>query len=875
LTPFLDELAEMNARGTRLVCLLAAVMVPVFSVLDYFVLRPAFVELVIVRLTVAAICLAIIFLSYRPWAKRHMGLLSGTAFVMICLMIVAMVHLHDMLDPAIAPSNYYAGLMLVVTAVTLLLTWTIRTSLIAILTVYLAYIIPTVLFQFPENGIMYLANNFFLASTLIVSLVGHYFSYNLKMREFFATRELAQANGALESANERLKEMDRFRTQFFSNMTHELKTPLTLILAPTEAAMNGELGEFTAEQQEYFRRIFNNGLRLMKLINDLLDLARLEDSKLKLRVEEVELCEFARSVAGNIKPLAERKGIELVVEVPPSAVMMWADRDRLEQVLVNLLANAVKFTPDSGRIEVRLEEKGEEILLSVEDTGIGIPQDKLEDVFNRFSQVDGTTTRKYGGTGIGLALARELTALHGGRIWAESDGSSGTTMRVALRRGSGHFNHAVLDRRTRSVAVPKGRREVDGGLPHWSARIEERKEYRYLAVDEASERRIVPRRDKPLGETAARVLVVEDSKEMLQFLELQLRSYFKVYLAEDGVRGWELVQKLNPDLVITDYMMPEMDGRELTELIKKTRETAHIPVVMLTAKAATDDRVAGKEAGADEYLAKPFSTAELLAVCRALLKAREQQADRMTEQRMDSMEVMAARLAHEIHNPLNYVKNGAGLIRTLLDRLLKSQEGNNDPKVVKDMATVRTLLEQVNVGTERISRTVEKMKEYAREGYEKGTRGYDVDRGIEAVLQVVRPVEGVSGRSVEFTPQGAGELQCVPQEFHEIVSNLIQNALDATPDDGRVRVEAMREGAEVVIRVADNGQGMSAETIDKIFTPFFTTKEPGRGMGMGLTIVYRLVKKAGGHIDVQSEPGQGSTFTVRVPVGASGGEGRG
>ncbi len=870
---FRNRIADLNIRGTRLAAFLGGLLVPLFSIIDYMVVRKAFESLLIVRIIVSVICFSILFITRYNIARKISTILSATVIVTCGLSINLMIHVHDWIEFDNSPSNYYAGLFLVVVGAAQMCTWKLKESLVIFSIIYATYVIPTIVFQPPASISIYVANNFFLVSTIVIAVVGQYFNYNLQLREFLASSELAGANSELNSANERLKEMDRFKSQFFSNMTHELKTPLTLILAPTEAAMNGELGEFTGEQQEYFRRIFNNGLRLMKLINDLLDLARLEDSKLKLRVEELEMGEFARAVAGNIKPLAERKGIDLVVTVPPSVVQVWADRDRLEQVLVNLLANAVKFTPDNGRIEVKVEESGETVHLSVTDTGIGIPPDKLEEVFNRFSQVDGTTTRKYGGTGIGLALARELTSLHGGRIWAESDGASGTSMRVMLRKGSSHFNQSVLDRRTRSVDVAKGRREGDAGLPQWSARIEERKEYRYLAVDDASERRIVPRRDKPVDETAARVLVVEDSKEMLQFLELQLRSHYKVFLAENGARGWELVRKLNPDLVITDYMMPEMDGRELTELIKKTRETAHIPVVMLTAKAATGDRVAGKEAGADEYLAKPFSTSELLAVVKALLKAREQQADRMTEQRMDSMEVMAARLAHEIHNPLNYIKNGAGLVKTILERLLKQQESSDDPKVKKDMATVRTLLEQVHVGTERISRTVEKMKEYAREGYEKGTRGYDVDRGIEAVIQVVRPVEGTSHRKVEFTPGGAGEIQCVPQEFHEIVSNLIQNALDATPEEGGVvRVTAAREGGDVVIQVADNGHGMSPETVDKIFSPFFTTKEPGRGMGMGLTIVYRLVKKSGGKIDVHSEVGVGSTFTVRLPCRAAEGE---
>ena len=822
--------------------------------------------LLISRLSVAAICVAVILYSFHPSARKIASLLSGGALVIIGLMIVVMIHLHDMLEPDKSPSNYYAGLMLVTTAATLLCTWTKKTGITVFSILYLSYLVPTLVLQPPASPILYLSNNTFLLSTIFVSLVGHHFNYNLMMREFFASNELAEANDDLEEAYDKLKELDRYRSQFFSNITHELKTPLTLILAPTEAVIRGELSGYTPSQQDFFKRIYQNGLRLMKLINDLLDLAKLEDSKLRLRVQEIGVEDFVKGLASNIRPLAERKNIVLEAKSLDNPVKIWADRDRLEQVFINLLANAVKFTPERGSIIISVTQDHEYLQLCVADTGIGIPEDKLELVFDRFQQVDGTSTRKYGGTGIGLALARELTNLHGGSIWAESEFGKGTRMTVQLRMGHAHFDPTILDRRQTEEAVSHGRRNDDTGMPQWSARFEMQNEYKYQAIDEATERRLAPRDHGIAAEEAqARILVVEDSRDMLQFIHLQLTDAYTVYLAEHGKRGLELVRKLKPDLVVTDYMMPEMDGIELTKFIKEDRTTAHIPVVMLTAKAGVQDRVAGREAGADEYLAKPFRTSELMAVIKAQLKASENEADRIVSHRMDSVEILAGRLAHEIHNPLNYLKNGAFLIGRSVDRLNEAYSDQDTKKQEKAVTSIHRLIEQINVGAERISGTVDMLKEYAREGYSPEIREYSVNDGIRAVMDVVRPTDGIL-RDIIFTPDDtAGSLQCVPQEFHEIVSNLIQNAMDATMDDAQISVRAVDDEDRVLIEVQDNGSGMPPEVVEKVFSPFFTTKEPGRGMGMGLTIVYRLVKRAGGRIDVFSEEGEGTRFSVRLP----------
>jgi signal transduction histidine kinase len=853
-------------------------MVPLFSILDKLVVEEFFTGLLAIRWSIVAACAAIAWMSYQKAYENRGAPLSALAVVLIALAIAIMVHLHDLAEGAAPPSNYYAGIMLVVTAATLLVIWTIRESIFVVLIIYVFYILPTLLIQLstPSSRFdwkTFVANNFFLVATLLVSLVAHRFQWAAKWREYLANEQVEKSNADLERANSRLKDLDRYKTQFFANITHELKTPLTLILAPTEAILRNELGRFDEGQQEYFRRIYQNGLRLMRLISDLLDLAKLEDSKLRLKLDDVDLVEYLNGLLAGIRPLAERKSIHLEMSVTGTDSTISADRHRLEQIFVNFLSNAVKFTGEGGHIRILVEATHDDVHVCVQDSGVGIPADKVASIFERFSQVDGSSTRKYGGTGIGLALARELTQLHGGSIWAESELGVGTKVHTRFKKGRSHFRDEVVERRSEERTVADNRRN-EGAMPEWWEQLSSGNNFRFIAVDDASERRLAPReRIKPKeGEVVSRVLVVEDTREMLQFIQLQLREHFDVYLAENGVKGLEMCQKIKPDLVVTDYMMPEMDGKEMTSLIKSNPETTHIPVVMLTAKADEAARVEGREAGADEYLAKPFSTTELIAVIRNLLKTQAKQADRLMTQKMDSLQIVAGRMAHEIHNPLNYIRNGALLAQRSIEKLVglmpqPEVEGDDEAaKRKKLIDKVHTMVDQITLGADRISKSVDLLKEYAREGYKAVDVDYDVDSGIEKIIQVVAPKDS-SKRHVHFQRQNAGMVRCVPQEFHEVISNLIQNAMDATKDDQSIWVSAERQDDNKVVRilVRDEGEGISEENIDRIFNPMFTTKAPGQGMGMGLSITHRLIHRVGGKIKVMSTLGEGTTFEVLWP----------
>ncbi len=860
---FRERLSVLNLRGVRFAGTLIIVLVPLFSVLDYYVLNPVFETLFAIRMIVTLMTLGIVFYSFRPAAKKVSTQLAAALPLGAALSIVAMVHMHDSLYWEQSPSHYYAGLILVVVGAGQLLTWNARVSISVFGLIYLAYLIPTVLWQPPADSTMFLSNNFFLASCMVVAGVGQHFTYNLHRRE-------VQASAALEDANDQLKELDRYKTQFFSNITHELKTPLTLILAPTEAILRGEMGDFTESQQEYFRRIQRNGLRLMKLISDLLDLAKLEDSKLRLRIEEVNLKTYLGELLSNVRPLAERKDIRLEIVSDTEEPTIWGDRHRLEQIFINFLSNAVKFTGEKGEIRVEIRDIGKTFKVEVHDTGSGIPKEQLNRIFDRFSQVDGSSTRKHGGTGIGLALAKELTQLHGGRIWAQSILGQGTTIHTEFKKGNKHFNDEVLERRTKERVVEQERRTDGSALPEWWEQLASQNQFRFLSIDDASERRIVPREEEKSDSTKPRasVLVVEDTKEMLQFIQLQLREDYTVYLAENGLHGWELVQKLKPDLVVTDYMMPEMDGMELTSRIKSGNETSHIPVIMLTAKADAKDRVAGRQAGADTYLAKPFSTKELKEVIHNLLQGQQKQAQKLMDQRMNALQIIAARIAHEIHNPINYIRNGALLAQRNFQKYLKTVEACEDLDVQKNRdrfeSKFNKMVEQITAGTDRISESVNLLREYSREGYKPTRVPYNVDDAVQRIIKMVAPKEG-DNRQIVYEPRDCGTVECIPQEFHEVVSNLIQNAIDATAEGQRIWVTTTPQDELVQIEVRDEGHGIPDDVKERIFSPMFTTKAPGKGMGMGLTITYQLIRKIGGDIKVHSRPGEGTTFTILWP----------
>jgi signal transduction histidine kinase len=385
-----------------------------------------------------------------------------------------------------------------------------------------------------------------------------------------------------------------------------------------------------------------------------------------------------------------------------------------------------------------------------------------------------------------------------------------------------------------------------------------RDEYRLLDIAEVTERRVSLRdSDEHLRPHLA--LVVDDTPDIIRLVHTSLRTHFKVISADDGLKALEMAQRERPSLIVADLMMPGIDGLELTRRLRADEATRHIPVLMLTARGDLDARVAGLETGVNAYLAKPFSPRELLTQARALVQAQEVTADIVLTQRMDSLETVAGGLAHEINNPLNYLKNA--LARVRIDALALLEGRVTD--LAKTAARMRELFDVAESGIKRITGTVELMSSYGRAGYSRALRPHEVYAALRDVVALVLPATGRSTR-VELALEGDGTVECVPEELNQVVSNLVQNAIEACPEEGGlVRIRGSGDAQTLTISVKDNGPGVRPEDLARIFTPFFTTKGPGRGMGMGLTIVWRVVQSLGGTLEVL--PGPGAEFVLRLP----------
>ena len=392
---------------------------------------------------------------------------------------------------------------------------------------------------------------------------------------------------------ESLAELDRAKTTFFSDVSHELRTPLTLLLGPIGDVLESSAAPLPAEVREQLELAMRNGQRLQRLVNDLLGFASIEAGRVTPVRVRTDLATFTAELAGIFRSAAERAGLRLTVDCPPLGRPAHVDPRMWEKIVVNLLANAVKYTFVGG-IDVTLRAEGDSVTLAVSDTGVGIVAEELPNLFQRFHRVSGATARTREGSGIGLAMVHELAALHGGSVTVVSEPGRGSTFTVTLPFGAPDAEAAG------PAAVPS--EAARGEAAGWEDDTE-----------------------RPEGEAAgdvdgATVLVVDDNADMRAYLTRLLAPHWSVRTTANGEEALAAVATSPPDLVLTDVMMPRVDGFELLRALRADPATRHIPVIMLTARAGQEASVEGLEAGADDYLAKPFRAAELLARLRAVLE---------------------------------------------------------------------------------------------------------------------------------------------------------------------------------------------------------------------------------------------------------------
>ncbi|HEY5565257.1 MAG TPA: ATP-binding protein, partial [Rhodothermia bacterium] len=438
------------------------------------------------------------------------------------------------------------------------------------------------------------------------------YSRRLEQEVVQRTRDLEEEKRKTEEQAERLLELDHVKNEFFANISHEFRTPLTLVVGPLQDAIEGAFDDDRDELRRQHSVMLASARRLLRLINQLLDLSKLESGKLELHTQPGDLVRFLRRLTRSFAPSAERRGVSFRFQSDVESLPCLFDEDKLEKIVSNLVSNAFKFTPSGGKVAVEVKsqrnEEATHVELAVKDTGRGIAKEDLGRVFDRFQQADTSTTREYEGTGIGLSLARELTELHGGTISVESQVGFGSTFRVEIQ-----LRNVPADLVSeRPVSGPDAEEPAD--LVDADAKPE-------IDADAAS------------GNGRHEViLIVEDNADVRHYVKSHLASHFQVIEAENGEMGLTAAREHPPDLILADVMMPKMDGYEMVRRIREIESLRHVPIVMLTAKAGEQEAIEGIEAGADDYVSKPFRFGELETRIASLIRKRREMRERFSDE---------------------------------------------------------------------------------------------------------------------------------------------------------------------------------------------------------------------------------------------------
>jgi len=406
-----------------------------------------------------------------------------------------------------------------------------------------------------------------------------------------------------------LRNLDQMKSHFFANISHEFRTPLTLILGQIESVLSSD----SVDKIKGKLLVANiNAKRLLALINQLLDLSKLESGGMKILATQIDLIPFLKNIFFSFESLAEKKEVLLQFNTELSKLEMYFDREKMEKIFLNLVSNAIKFSNEGGIVKIFVELNNEDdenpkALITVSNNGVGIPEDQQDHIFDRFYQVDSSQTRSHEGTGIGLALVKELVELHKGKISVKSKVDEGTVFTIELPVAKNHLNSSEI--------VPDN--ETRENQSATDLYITSESEYEIQDQEESnSENGFEADKDGGI------ILIVEDNKDIRTYIKDQLEENYKIVEAADGEAGLAAAKETIPDLIITDVMMPQMDGYEFAKNIRGDERSSHIPIIMLTARAADEDKISGLETGVDDYLIKPFNPKELQVRIKNLLEMR-------------------------------------------------------------------------------------------------------------------------------------------------------------------------------------------------------------------------------------------------------------
>ncbi len=667
---------------------------------------------------------------------------------------------------------------------------------------------------------------------------------------------------------EALAEIDRAKTAFFSNVSHEFRTPLTLMLSPLQDLLARSRTHLSPTAKEQLELVNRNGARLLRLVNTLLDFSRIEAGRAQAVYEATDLAAFTAELASVFRSATERAGLRLLVDCRDIGQPVYVDRDMWEKIVLNLLSNAFKFTFE-GEIAVSVSRVGDTAELRVRDTGVGIPAEAIPGLFKRFHRVPDTRSRTCEGSGIGLALAHELVKLPGGSLRVESVVGQGSTFIATVPLGQDHLASRQLGGARKSVSTAVGARPFVEEALHW---LPDSKP----AEKELSENHeLLPGPCPPASNVASasrpRIVVADDNSDMRQYLVRLLAEDFAVEAVPDGQAALSLARERPPDLILSDVMMPRLDGIELLRELRADPALKEVPIILLSARAGEESRLEGMQSGADDYLVKPFSAPELIARVEAHVKMH-----RMRQQAKITLEEQVRARTKELEQRNAEIAQQSREVQDLSARLLQSQDAERRriARELHDSAgqnlsvlgiKAASIAERLRDAAPELCQEMEELLTLAAQlSQEIRTTSYLLhpplldETGVAGALQWY--VQGFTARSgIDIQLQIDPNIGRFSAEVELTIFRIVQEALTnihrhSGSQKGRIRVA--RSAAEVSIEIQDYGKGMPSGKL---------AEAQSNAPGVGLRGMRERVHQLHGQINLKSD-GSGTIVSVVLPV---------
>ncbi|EQA38313.1 GHKL domain protein [Leptospira inadai serovar Lyme str. 10] len=637
--------------------------------------------------------------------------------------------------------------------------------------------------------------------------------------------ELSQREKELQQLYKRLNEMNQLKSQFFANVSHELRTPLTLILAPIRKLLSKN--DFPDKYRSDLEVVERNAQTLLKHVNDLLDVSKVEAGKMNLEYSEIDLSKLLQRIASHFDSVAKEKSISYFVE-GPNILSAQVDSAKVERILLNLLSNAFKFVPVGGRVSCLLNAKEDFANIIVSDNGPGVPDSLRDAIFERFRQVNEGDTRSFGGTGLGLSIVKDFVDLHGGRISVSGHSGGGALFEVRIPLKAPTSAFVSTDQYT-----PISEATVLGTL----------QEFKNLSETKGTG---IVNRNLP------RVLVVEDNSEMREYIYETLKGEFNVNLAVNGKDGLEKAVRFTPDLIVTDVMMPIMSGEQMVRELRAIPDLTKTPILLVSAKTEDTLRIRLLQEGGQDYLLKPFAPEELLARARNFIRLKKSVDD--LEILNKELEAFSFSISHDLRAPIRGIEGVARFVLEDYSSVLDA-EGLRMVNVILSTAVHMSNLVDDLLSFHKVTKLEAKFRNINM---------------LDLVQEVTTTVKNAYPNTeynlvIEELPSAVGDVSMIRQVWVNLISNAFKYT--SKKEKPEIRIGCRRGSEEDTYFVKDNGAGFNDKYSNKLFKVFqrLHSNRDFDGTGVGLAIVERIIRRHGGKVRAEGAVNQGATFYFTLP----------